>query len=304
MADWSRFGAGGVVWEDVTDLVGGQLGEFDTPCPVCGPERKSPANRTRKVLRLWRSEHDFASYNCARCGIRGWVTPDTGPAPRPRGAISRAFAPAPLPKPADEERERMRRVAFAEFAYFSADAIEDTPAQTYLQGRGLQPGAQLRFSRFVPFSYDGDRTGPAMVAAVRDPAGAIVGAHVTHLEGVKKLRRTCFGRISGGAVKLAEIGSDGVLAVGEGIETSLAFSTLYGVPAWACLSATGLEAFEPPKGLTRLIVAADNDESGRGLQAAQVLAKRIAGACEVVISAPAKIGDWNDLLLSDARCAA
>src|SRR5438552_4507323 len=35
------------------------LGTHDVPCPVCGPERRSPINQRRKVLRVWQVTSTF-----------------------------------------------------------------------------------------------------------------------------------------------------------------------------------------------------------------------------------------------------
>ena len=142
-----------------------------------------------------------------------------------------------------------------------------------------------------------------MVGAVRSPAGPITGVHCTFLnpDGSKRINakgetdRLIFGRVAGSAVRLAPIGEEGVLGLCEGIETALSFQALYGVPTWAALSAGGIEAFEPPAGLQRLVIAADNDPSARGLEAAQRLAKRASLHCEVHIALPGKPGDWNDV---------
>jgi len=47
---------------DVDGLTGGRLGTFDVPCPVCGPNKRSPSNRRRPVLRIWRIEPSFAGF--------------------------------------------------------------------------------------------------------------------------------------------------------------------------------------------------------------------------------------------------
>ena len=53
--------------------INGQIGVHDVACPLCGPDRRSPANRVRKVLRVWHSSSGFMTYACARCGEKGYV---------------------------------------------------------------------------------------------------------------------------------------------------------------------------------------------------------------------------------------
>lgn len=124
--------------------------------------------------------------------------------------------------------------------------------------------------------------------------------HVTFIDerGAKAFgarSRLMFGRCAGGAVRLHEP-RGGILAVGEGIETSLAFSALKGVPAWAALSTSGLRSFTPPAGITRLLIAADNDDGGAGMDAARALAERARRGCDVEIR-PAPAGqDWADVV--------
>ena len=43
-------------YDDLIDLAGHRT-ITDVPCPLCGPGRRSPANRKRKVLRVWHTEH-------------------------------------------------------------------------------------------------------------------------------------------------------------------------------------------------------------------------------------------------------
>ena len=59
-------------YENLDELCRSKLGKHDVACPLCGPDRRDPANRKRRVLRIWHTEPGFASYHCARCGERGW----------------------------------------------------------------------------------------------------------------------------------------------------------------------------------------------------------------------------------------
>ncbi len=288
-------------WDDVEAISGGAFGEFDAPCPSCGPDRRGPANRRRKVLRVWRSKDDYASFYCTRCGARGWVRPSRAQPKLPRGAILRAFDP-PRIDPKEEAREAIRRSAWAEFIFLAADPIKDSLAERYLASRGLIAGDDLRFHNRVPHRYEDVGGSRGMIAAVRNRTGAITGIQATYLSDLAtKQRRTTFGRVVGGAVRLAPVGPDGVLGIAEGTETALAFTALYGVPCWAALSAVGIERFEPPPGLQRLIIAGDNDDAG--MTAARRLAQRACAACEVVLSIPDEHNDWADVLAQKGRAA-
>lgn len=206
------------------------------------------------------------------------------------------------------ELERKRRYCGTLWAETSP--ATGTVVERYLAGRGLHgpiPDGHLRFHPRAMLAYPwnleaGDiRTWPAMVALVRHANGAPCGLHVTALRpdgsGKADLRngpRRMLAEAAAGAVRLVPIREDGVLAVAEGIETALAFRQLTGTPTWAALSAGGLRAFVPPPGLQRLIIAADSDDNGKGLEAARALAERARSRVAVVIS-PAPAGsDWCD----------
>lgn len=205
------------------------------------------------------------------------------------------------------ELERKRRYCGTLWAETSP--ATGTVVERYLAGRGLHgpiPDGRLRFHPRAMLAYPwnleaGDvRTWPAMVALVQHANGAPCGLHVTALRpdgsGKADLRapRRMLGDVAGGAVRLVPIREDGVLAVAEGIETALAFRQLTGTPTWAALSASGLRAFVPPPGLQRLIIAADSDDHGEGLEAARALAERARSRVEVVIMPAPEATDWCD----------
>lgn len=66
----------GPSFSEIVSLIGDKFGTFDVPCPECGPDRRDPHNRKRGVLRVWRETDDFATYNCARCDLRGHAAAD------------------------------------------------------------------------------------------------------------------------------------------------------------------------------------------------------------------------------------
>lgn len=155
----------------------------------------------------------------------------------------------------------------------------------------------------------------AMVSTYVTAAGAPSTLHITYLEGERKAKlkvsrviATPVRPMAGGAVRLFhEDELDDTLAVGEGIETSLAGAHLFGVPAWACLNANMLSQFIPPAKIRRLIILADHDSSYTGQHAAYSLAKRAKLTLripEVDVVTPGYTRDpamadrdWNDQLL-------
>ena len=207
-----------------------------------------------------------------------------------------------------DRRERERKRAFCSTLWRETAPAAGTLVESYMAARGLHGPIPdvVRFHARAQLAYPwrleaGDvRTWPAMIALVQHVNGNPCGLHVTALRpdgsGKADLRasRRMLGDVAGGAVRLAPIGADGVLAVGEGLETARAFRQLTGTPTWAALSTSGIRAFAPPPGLTRLIIAADSDDRGEGLAAARALAERARSRVEVVIMPAPEGTDWCD----------
>ena len=97
--------------------------------------------------------------------------------------------------------------------------------------------------------------------------------------------------------------ADEELGIAEGIETALAAHELFKVPVWAALTANGIRSFQPPRGLLRLHVFADNDANYVGQVAAYELAHRLNrdGLTVEVHVPPLADTDWLDLLNGDGR---
>jgi len=142
-----------------------------------------------------------------------------------------------------------------------------------------------------------------MIARIDDSAGRLAGVHRTWLERAAAGRwvrrdRAMLGRTKGGAVRLGPPAAE--LMVAEGIETAASAMMATTMPAWAALSAGGLECLVlPPLPLAHeIVVLADNDRNGRGEDAAHTAAQRwLAEGRRVRIAMPATVGsDWNDVL--------
>ena len=185
-----------------------------------------------------------------------------------------------------------------------AEATAPEVVQNYLRGRGLSVvPAVLRGYPALAYFEDGRSLGrfPAMVAPVVDAAGELSSVHRTYIGDVptrKKLMPTV-NSITGATVRLCP--HVGILGVAEGIETAIAAHELFAVPTWACLSANGIETFNPPSNITHLLIYGDNDRNFVGQRAAHVLAARLAGKITVEVLIPDTPGDWLDVL--NARTA-
>ncbi len=209
---------------------------------------------------------------------------------------STRFSPAKIvAQPLDEER-----VARARRIWDESSALKHSVAEAYLRKRAVPVGLwAIGALRFHPrmTSLDDRARRPALVAAITDAQGSLQGVQVTLLSahGTAKAAlatpRRVIGKLMGGVVRLAD--AEDELAVGEGVETMLTACDVFGVPAWAALSADNLSRLTISHPLRRLIIAADNDDTG--MRAAEALRARMTSSTRVEIEpAPAGFNDWND----------
>ncbi len=270
------------------------VGQHRSPCPEC---RKGARDDALAV----KIDGQGAKWTCHRCGWTGSVRErsnrkhgvDDGPPPS-------RWVPGSTTK-----TERARRLISV------GVPVADTLVDAYLRGRGIEtamlsyldPGALL----FVPnvWHWPTQTPLPAMVGRIVDIlTNDLQGAHQTFLDpnGNGKAhverQRLYLGPKSGGCIKLTDDSEVTTgLAVAEGIETALS-GMMAGYPTWALLDAGNLAAFPVLSGIESLTILADNDENGRGREAAKSCARRWHNAGrEVRIVEPALPGtDWNDRL--------
>ena len=108
--------------------------------------------------------------------------------------------------------------------------------------------------------------------------------------------------MNGGAIRLGKAGK--TLCIGEGLETMLAVATqLNTLSVAACCTAQLLECAEIPSQVEKLLIFADKDINGRGLDAAEKLKARMSERMNVEILLPsspiakgAKSMDWLDVI--------
>lgn len=213
----------------------------------------------------------------------------------------RSLWDCPVPKTdAAHDADLPDTVALARRLWARCEPLPGTLAEAYLRRRALpEPfaGLPLRFYPLLPYrphpAAPFERH-PALVAAVTDASGRLIGVQRTWLDpkgGKAKVRepRRSFGRVHGHAVRFPALDSNDCedrLAVGEGVETILSLRDL--LPGWplaACLSAGALAAFTPSVSICRLVIAHDNGAAG--LRAAHRLAARMRQeGCKVTLIRP------------------
>lgn len=180
-------------------------------------------------------------------------------------------------------------------------------AVDYLRNRGIDLDALLPNNicgvlRFVPDCYHRTKVKvPAMLALVEHQVHGPMAVHRTWLkpDGSGKAdldpNKMTLGPRDGGAIRLAPVGPNGELAVGEGIESSLSFMQLTGTPTWSAISAGGIEALILPPKARLITIACDADPVG--IKAAHRAARRwLAEGRRVWIAKPPAGRDFNDVL--------
>jgi putative DNA primase/helicase len=147
-----------------------------------------------------------------------------------------------------------------------------------------------------------------MIALVQHVERGPVAIHRTWLaiDGSAKASfrepRRSLGPVGGAAVRLARADDRQPLIVAEGIENAAAVQLTTGYPAWAAISAGGIERLVLPAlpCAAAVIIAADNDHNGVGERSARRAAQRwLAEGRRVQLALPPMPGfDWNDILLN------
>ena len=215
-------------------------------------------------------------------------------------------APKPARKPEDEKR-------LLTALWRSGTRLDGSDAASrYLTRRvGFVPlTGEMRGA--VDVFYKPDEDGmrpskhPALLTRIWSPDGKPASVHRTYLtpDGRKAAVRSpkkVLGPIPDGSAARLMPPTD-TIAIAEGIETSLAVTSLFGWPCWAGISAGNLEKWSPPDGVQHVIVCGDSDESFTGQAAAYALARRLVREAkrggrelEVDVKVP-DVGDWCDVL--------
>lgn len=271
----------------------------------------------------------LARFKCFGCGASGdaidWVAQRDGVTPiealeilerhlgLPSSAYEKALHDAGTWR-AQRDREladdQARKSCWARRLWRECRPIGGTIAEAYLRSRAITitPGASLAFHPGLRHpSIGGLHAG--MVAAVTDAAGRVFGIHRTflaadgqakaNLQPTKMMAGLCLGNCVRFGLPGAESGH--VLAVGEGIESSLSVRQATGLPVWAALSLSNMGRVPVPfdGSVHEIVLLADADETDRA--AADAVRIRAADAYSragftVKIARPPEGTDFNDVL--------
>lgn len=289
-------------WRSLLTLLGvpqEALSGRHAPCPIC----KAGRDRFRFVDR-----DGNGTWFCNQCGhgtgtdlVKLMFGVDfKGAADMIEPLLPSATAQMPKAKDEKSQRRRMLEVWRGTFPIEEA-----TPAWEYLMYRGINPTSHmrnvLRWHPSLPVSRDDPRRFPCMIGKVQDRSGVAVNVHRTFLtrEGrkapIEKNKLCMSGALPiGSAIRLME--PTEALVIAEGIETALSASVLFSAPCWSLISANGMAGFFPPAGLSKLVIAGDNDASFHGQWAAYAAARNAwrEGVETRVEIHPVVGSDWND----------
>ena len=200
-----------------------------------------------------------------------------------------------------------RRIARAQRIWNAAQDARGSPVAHYLADRGISPS--LCRLRCATRPRCGARTalcGPAMVARIDGPDGALIGV-AAHLDRARCSRSMAAprsrdarpGRRWRGAARTRSRDADGR----RGRRDLLAAMPATGLPGWAALSTSGLVALTLPPIVRTVIILADHDRSGAGERAAYAPRRDCSpkvGACRIALT-PKPGTDFADVLANGAN---
>jgi hypothetical protein len=213
-----------------------------------------------------------------------------------------AYFDAPRNQSNDDER---RRSEYALRIFDQSWHGKDSLAATYLASRGLKLDPWPPSLRFHPHCPRVGEPLPALLGLVEHVDRGPIGIHRTYLkgDGTDKAEvdpaKMMLGTVAGGAVRFGLPAAGQELAIGEGIESTLTVAIASKKPAWAALSASGIEALILPPEITRVVICADNDSNGVGQRAANIAAQRFLreGRSVRIALPPISDTDFNDLII-------
>jgi DNA primase len=262
-------------------------------------------------------------YHCFGCGAHGDIIDylvqhdglSTGEAIRRLHELADATSPATAPSrrpgrrpPAEVppdlvlDPEVERRRALAQETWRQTETIADGLPFDYLtrrRGIAVWDCDRVRWHPRCP--WKGGIAGCILVPITDHATGYVVGIWRIRPAMRGPIERRGLGSSKGNAARLFDAPGP-ELIVTEGVEDALAAHALFGAPAWAALSATGMAGLILPARFRRILIVPDNDPPG--LDAAQRLARRLVSeGRRVEIQKPKSAKDANDVLTGGESAA-
>jgi hypothetical protein len=259
---------------DLMISIGNRAGVYDIACPICGPRRRSPINRSRKVLRVWNTCPGFVTFHCARCGQSGFACDSDVPASNieVRADISRQSAEW-------DRKAKAIQLSKALALWRGRQPLRGSLGETYLREARGYHGRIPSTLGFLPVR---DEFLPAMIGvfgmseefepnALMLPESRVAGVHLTRLlpDGSDRVRdnksKIMIGSSRGVPIMVAPWTDSQALIVTEGIEDALSAHESTGLCAWAAGCASRLPALVEtvPSWVECVTILADNDHDGR-----------------------------------------
>jgi DNA primase len=192
-------------------------------------------------------------------------------------ACTDLIAFTPLVSPGEEpqfDRRALREMSVdrARDEWHRAGPIAGTPAQTYLESRGVghDVPVSIRFGMVPRYWRDDGHEGPrqpAMIAAAQDVSGRIVGIQRTFLDAdgrkwTKGEARLSLGRMRGSALRLGPARPKIMLACA--VEDALSLRLMFpGATVWSAFGDANMPFVRLPKEVAHVVLCGDADESGQ-----------------------------------------
>lgn len=269
------------------------------PCPICGGK-----DRYR-----WDNKGGRGSWFCSHCGsgdgfklilkLNDWTFPKAAREVERVLGISSVDEKHEFP---DASKRQAIRRAWKE----ATPVIHGDKVWEYLVNRSGIKSVPKSLRLHPNLYYDKEHSFPAMLALVTMPDGTPTNLHRTWLDGkggkapVEDAKKVMGGPIKTGAVRLSPVAPR--LGIAEGIETALAAASMFKLPVWAAISANGMQQWEAPAGVEKVLIFGDNDLNYTGQDAAYSLAKKLSmrGIDIEDVLIPGKAGtDWADVSAED-----
>lgn len=257
--------------EDLNAFAAGRIGVHDVACPICGPQRRAPANRTRKVLRVWLADEGFGTWSCARCGSKGAAHAGRRKGRRPERVAARVAAEA------RDKQAAVVQLSKAVWLWRCALDPHRSVVERYLREVRRYAGRIPATIRYLPAR---GAHGPAMVAAygmAEEPEPGVLairddqvrGIQLTNLtpEGLKVAgsAKISLGKSAGFPIVVAPMNDGLGLAIAEGAEDALSLHAATGLGAWCSGGASRLPALANavPAFCDCVTLVVDDDPDGR-----------------------------------------